>query len=101
MTVEVEIWERRPFYVEAVCVTDDNMETVAAWCKGRITTVKSDGDARYIKVHVKNPMNARQTKAFIGDWVLKSRDSFKVYKEESFVKVFAKSDKTTLPEEIA
>ena len=99
MSVAVEIWERRPFFVEAVRVTEENMETVAAWCSGRITSPKDEEGNRYIKVHVKNPMNARQTKAFIGDCVLKSRDSFKVYNYESFLKVFTKTGFTEIPEE--
>lgn len=99
MTVEVEVWQRKPFFVGAVQVTDDNMETVAAWCSGRITTYKSEENNRFIKVFVKNPMTPRQTKAFVGDWVLKSRDSFKVYKHESFLKVFDKTDLVDVPDE--
>jgi len=99
MAVEVEIWKRKPFFVEAVHVTDENMETIATWCNGRITATKGDENNRYIKVYVKNPMSARQTKAFVGDWVLKSGDSFKVYKHESFLKVFDKTDFTEVPQE--
>ena len=99
MTVEVEIWVRKPFFVSAVQVTEENMETIAAWCNGKINTYKGDEDNRFIKVFVKNPMTPRQTKAFVGDWVLKSRDSFKVYKHESFLKVFDKTELVEIPEE--
>jgi hypothetical protein len=99
MTVEVEIWVRKPFFVSAVQVTEENMETIAAWCNGKITAYKGEEDNRYIKVFVKNPMTPRQTKAFVGDWVLKSRDSFKVYKHESFLKVFDKTELVEVPEE--
>lgn len=97
MHANLEVWVRKPFYVEAVHVTDDNMEVVAAWCGGKILATKSD-NSRYIKVNVKNAMSARQTKAFVGDWVLKSGDSFKVYKHDSFLKVFEKTDLPEIPE---
>ena len=99
MPVDVEVWKRKPFFVEAVHVTDENMETIAAWCNGRITAIKGDENNRFIKVYVKNPMSARQTKAFAGDWVLKSGDSFKVYKHESFLKVFDKTELSEIPSE--
>lgn len=94
--VNVEIWVRKPFFVEAVLVTDDNMEIIAAWCGGRINVTKGD-DKRYIKVDVKNPMSRRQTTAFAGDWVLKSGPNFKVYKDESFKKVFENTELTEMP----
>lgn len=96
--ITVEVWVRKPFFVEAVPVTDDNMEIVAAWCGGRINVTKGD-DKRYIKVEVKNPMSRRQTTAFAGDWVLKSKGGFKVYKDESFKKVFESTDLTEMPED--
>ena len=101
MSVAVEVWQRKPFFVEAVQVTEENIEAIAEWCKGRLTPIKDEGDgsnARFIKVNVKNPMTARQTKAFVGDWVLRSGDSFKVYKHESFFKVFNKTDLSEIPE---
>lgn len=99
MSVAVEVWQRKPFFVEAVQVTEENIEAIAEWCNGRITATKGDEDNRYIKVHVKNPMTARQTKAFVNDWVLRSGDSFKVYKHESFLKVFDKTEFTDVPQE--
>ena len=101
MSVAVEVWQRKPFFVEAVQVTEENIEAIAEWCNGRLTPIKNEGDGnnvRFIKVNVKNPMTARQTKAFPGDWVLKSNDSFKVYKHESFLKVFDKTDLVDIPD---
>jgi len=96
--IAIEVWVRKPFFVEAVPVTDENMEIVAAWCGGRINVTKGD-DKRYIKVEVKNPMSRRQTTAFAGDWVLKSGLSYKVYKDESFKKVFEETDLTEIPDD--
>lgn len=96
--VTLEVWVRKPFYVEAVQINEDNMEVIAAWCGGKILTTKAES-TRYIKVKVKNPMTARQTMGFAGDWILKSGDSFKVYKDESFKKVFEETDLTEIPQE--
>lgn len=98
MNLNVEVWQRKPFYVEAVQVTEENMETVAEWCGGRLIPINKDESKHFIKVFVKNPMSARQTKAFVDDWILKSRNSFKVYKHESFLKVFNKTDLKEIPE---
>lgn len=102
MSVAVEVWQRKPFFVEAVQVTEENIEAIAEWCNGRLTPIKKEGDGnnvRFIKVNVKNPMTARQTKAFVNDWVLRSGDSFKVYKHESFLKVFDKTELSEIPSE--
>lgn len=95
--VELEIWVRKPFFVEATRITEDNMEIVAAWCGGKILMTKAGSD-RYIKVDVKNPMSYRQTMGFVGDWILKSNGKFKVYKDESFHKVFEETELSEMPE---
>lgn len=102
MSVAVEVWQRKPFFVEAVQVTEENIEAIAEWCNGRLTPIKNEGAGNtvcFIKVNVKNPMTARQTKAFVNDWVLRSGDSFKVYKHESFLKVFDKTELSEIPSE--
>lgn len=77
---------RRPFFVTAFLVTEDNMKKVAEWCEGNIHHHNS-GD--FIKVHnVLNAQNERQTKAYVGDYVLKSGSHFKVYTQTSFQKSF-------------
>jgi hypothetical protein len=97
MTIKTEKYARKPFDVEAIQVTDENMIEVAKWCLGDIrNTLVSNkaGDEKetqtYIKVRVRNPLNERQTKAFKGDWVLKSGNGFKVYTENAFKKSFDK-----------
>lgn len=78
---------RKPFYVDAVRVSDANMEEVAAWCEGEI--FNEDG-ADFILVKVHRPLNERQTQAFIGDWVLFAGSGFKVYTPKAFDKSFEK-----------
>lgn len=86
-------YARKPSFVEAVQVTAENMPEVANWCSGQIVlpegklgvTTAEDYAKGHIKVKVFRPQNERQTKAFVGDWVLRVRkESFKVYTNEAF-----------------
>jgi hypothetical protein len=93
--MQTEKYKRKPIYVEAIRVTEDNFVEVAAWCQGSI--VRGDGvvskdlsqlrevKTKFIKVRVINPQRERQTKAFVGDWVLYSDyQGYKVYTEGAF-----------------
>lgn len=79
---------RKPFAVEAVEVTTENIADVAEWCGGEVRA--SDGrkpgqaQQQFIKVNVKRPLNDRQTRAYPGDWVLSAGTGFKVYTEKAF-----------------
>lgn len=91
--IEIYKYGRKPFSVGAVQVSADNIHEVAKWCGGRVQTVKDEGAASalatpYIKVKVKRPLSARQTKAFVGDWVLQAGTGFKVYTDPAFQKSF-------------
>lgn len=76
---------RKTFDVEYVVVSGDNVEEVAAWCNGK---VGDEGSGCFVQIADKNAFNARQTKAFIGDYVLKSGTSFKAYGKKAFEKSF-------------
>ena len=73
MTIQPKRFVRNPLYAEAIQVTAENMAEVAEWCKGEIETLskpsKGHESDQFIRVHVFHPLNERQTKAFIGDWV--------------------------------
>jgi hypothetical protein len=79
---------RKPFYVDAVRVSEANIEEVAAWCEGQIQ--ETDDGQTYISVKVHRPLTERQTQAFIGDWVLYAGSGFKVYTPKAFDKSFEK-----------
>jgi hypothetical protein len=91
---EVEQFLRRPYPVEAVLVTEENMAAVAKWCQGDI---RNTTDGKYIKVRVHRPLNERQTKAFPGDRILYAGTGYKVYTPNAFDKSFMKAD---APEEL-
>jgi hypothetical protein len=80
---------RKPFYVEAVQVSEENLEQLAEKYNLDIRTTAKTG-ARYLKVKVLRPLNDRQTKAFVGDWILNSDNGFKVYTDNAFGKNFIK-----------
>lgn len=95
--METETYTRKPIHVEAVQVTEENLYEVAAWCDGEvIINQTSRTGERYIKVKVNNPLNVRQTKAFVGDWVLKSKHGFKCYTPKAFEKAFEKPEEATV-----
>jgi hypothetical protein len=76
---------RKPLYIDAVQVTQDNIQAVAAWADGEL---HDEPKGTYIKVKVQNPLTQRQTKAFVGDWVLASPRGFKVYTDSGFKSSF-------------
>lgn len=89
-----QTYARRPFTVKAVRVTENNIGTVASWCKGEVHSSRFAKDGRvsnksFIKVPVQRPMNEKQTQAFVGDWVLQHADgSWKVYIDKAFQAIF-------------
>lgn len=78
---------RKAFYVDAVRVSESNIEEVAEWCHG---TIKEGADGKFIQVKVHRPLTERQTQAYIGDWVLYAGTGFKVYVPKAFDKSFEK-----------
>lgn len=93
---EVTDYTRNPFVVQAVKVTEDNMDRVATWCGGTVETPEIG--PRFVKVGVNKPLNAKQTQAFVGTWVLKQAASFKVYTEKAFTSNFSLGDNLPKPD---
>lgn len=78
MTIATKTYTRKPFEVEAVQVNADNQTEVAEWCKGEV----KEG-------HIMVPMsNGRAKPAFFGDWILWSRNNFRVYNSVAFENCF-------------
>jgi len=88
--IETSKYVRKPFTVEGIQVSEENLEQVADWCGGhvRTQTTMSDGAKRYVKVNVREPKTNRQTKAYVGDWILLSDGGYKVYTQSAFEKSF-------------
>lgn len=97
MEIVTQRFIRKPLYVDAVEVTEENFRELARWCQGKI--LKSDGSpldkteepepkACFIHVRVHHPKNSRQTKAFVGDWLLYTELGYKVYTPGAFEGAF-------------
>ncbi len=92
--VVTEKYVRKPLYVDVVRVTTENVVEIAQWCQGEIRNYANEsltGEEaanqtveRYIHVRVHNPKNIRQTKAFIGVYLLYTERGYKVYTEKAF-----------------
>jgi hypothetical protein len=97
MTVKAQRYARKPFYVDAVQVTAENIEDVAKWCQGDVRLGRkpeSNKDENYISVRVHMPLKDRQTMAFVGDWVLYAGQGFKVYTPNAFDNSFDLAEET-------
>lgn len=84
---------RKTFHVNAVQVTEDNIEEVAKWCGGEVLTKQTPIKnaikvETFVKVPVLRPLNDKQSSAFISDWVLEHEGGYKVYTDRAFVKSF-------------
>lgn len=91
--LNIQKYIRRPFTVQAVQVTLENMHEVAEWCGGVV--VKADRpENSYVKAKIAHPLNKRQTQAFAGDYVLKMGRGFKIYLEKAFGKTFIPADES-------
>lgn len=86
MSIRIQKFARKPFTVDAVLVTEDNMAEVAKWCGGTIEHTRDE--IPFVKVDVVKPLNTRQTRAFAGDRVLHSTKGFKVYTQKPFDRCF-------------
>lgn len=95
MLIKTKSFLRKPFEVEAVEVTAENMADVAKWCRGQLRKSAGPGGRnpqKYIKVNVKRALNDRQTMAYVGDWVTVATNqkvkAFKVYTPKAFTETF-------------
>lgn len=95
--MKTEQFARKPFLIDAVQVTKDNMEEVAKWCGGTIETeTRGNRTIKFIQVPVSRPLNERQKHALIGDWVLYAGRSFKCYTAKAFADCFEKPSEELL-----
>lgn len=100
MSEHFEDFVRKQFPVQAARITPMNIKELAEACGG---TLMQDGDKEghfsrdYIKVRVVLPLNEEQTKARVGDWLVKQGRTFKVYKDPAFRKTFEQKDGAEAP----
>jgi hypothetical protein len=96
MAIVTQKYVRKPLIVDAVQVTVENFHELADWCQG--TIVNNDGTdagendldprSQHIHVRVHNPRSGRQSKAFVGDWLLYTEMGYKIYNTKAFMGTF-------------
>lgn len=84
--LETAKYVRKPFNVEAVQLSEENFDLVLAWTRGAVET--TDGGERFIRVRTQNPLDERQKRAYVGDWVLKANGGFKIFPHKNFKRNF-------------
>ena len=101
MSVTTTRHVRKPLFVDAVRITDANFEDIAKWCQGEIqqddAPVGTSTGKKFIKIRVHNPKNPRQTKAFVGDWLLYTERGYKVYTNKAFHASFDEASAVEAP----
>lgn len=78
---------RKPLFVDAVRISGANFDEIATWCQGTIEQEENPEKGeikKFIRVRVHNPKNPRQTKAYVGDWLLYTERGYKVYSSKAF-----------------
>ena len=99
MSVTTVKYVRKPLYVDAVQVTAENFEEILTWCQGDLGSTEGarvetgvdavvDPNKHFIRIRVHNPQTPRQTKAFVGDWILYTEKGYKIYTEKAFTENF-------------
>lgn len=78
---EVQSYLRRPFIVQAVMVTEKNLDEVAVWCGG---TVNRETKRHYVEVPVSKVTNELQRRGFINHYVVKAERGYRVYTYKTF-----------------
>src|SRR4051794_28930401 len=93
MTVETARYVRKPLYVDAIQVTAENFEEVAKWSMGDVMNNETfapigdnpiDPSIQHIRIRVSNPQSPKQTRAYVGDWVLYTEKGYKIYAQKPF-----------------
>lgn len=99
--IQTQRYIRKPLYVDAVRVTAANFEDIAEWCQGEISRDEPSEThkkgRRFIRVRVHNPVTPKQSKAYIGDWVLYTDKGYKIYNNRAFASAFDPAPETDVP----
>lgn len=83
----VNTYVRRPFEVQAIQVTAQNMAAVARWCGGKIAKTRTE--VNFIDVPTVKEKHPSHGRAFVGSWVVTGREgTFSTYSDKTFQRTF-------------
>lgn len=94
---------RNPFDVIAVEVTFENIEQLAKWCGGEISTATyriagTKAKLPCVKLPAGGKLTGETITALIGHWVIKHDDTFRVFRSEIWRKQFTVKAGVTVAE---
>lgn len=93
MMIDPQNYARKPFKVEAIRATEENLQEIATWCGGTVETLtRGTTERKYVKVPVIRAWSENQTRLFVGNWVLKSDRGWRVFTDTAFHRVFEPVD---------
>ena len=92
MSIKLDTFIRKPFKVQAIQITDENIYEVAKWCRGDVrTTTVNNETKKYI-----HPRAKYRPLAFVSDWVSFANNGFKIYNKDAFTSNFEPESVDTL-----
>jgi formaldehyde-activating enzyme involved in methanogenesis len=86
--LDIEIWERNSFEVQAVRVTSQNIGEVATWTNGELMRGPAQNSKWYVLLDMTT--GSRFPKAYVDDWVVLVNGQFRIYKHDSIKLVYHK-----------
>jgi hypothetical protein len=84
----VQIWERNQFDVEAVRVSEQNIRKAAEWAGGECARTLNHNPRNYVLVDTAQSSRLRQSKVFVGDWIVRVNGQLKHYKNTTIGLVY-------------
>jgi hypothetical protein len=97
MGIEMRTFTRKTFVVEAIKLTEENLNYVALWCRGTIAKTLDDAGTLYISLpHPSGSYTRDGVKAYIGNWIVhnEKQKSFRPYDEGVFFHNFTPTDRS-------
>lgn len=91
--MELVEFSRKPFVVNAVQVTLENVADVAEWCKGTVgqssyKMVGTETQLPCVKIPGQGNYKGQEFTALLGYWIVERKGSFRVYKPAQFESTF-------------
>jgi hypothetical protein len=99
--MQTETYRRKIIAVEAIQVTEETLYEIAKWCGGDVRT-DYETKEKFIKISVLHPLKPEHSKAYAGNWILKSAAGYKIFNDKAFLSSWEKVDpepKSDTPED--
>jgi len=96
--MQTETYRRKIIAVEAIQVTEENLYEIAKWCGGDVRT-DYETKEKFIKISVLHPLKPEHSRAYSGNWILKSAAGYKIFNDKAFLSSWEKVEKESTPEE--